>query len=121
MKLKIYEYAKCGTCRNALKFLTARNVDFAVVPIREQPPTRSELKRMLAIYNGDIRRLFNISGQDYRKLKLSTKLSTMKLNDALDLLSRNGNLVKRPFVLTEKCGLVGFNEDQWAHLIEQSV
>lgn len=33
--------------------------------------------------------------------------------DAIDLLNSNGNLVKRPFLLTAKGGLVGFKQDQW--------
>jgi len=31
----------------------------------------------------------------------------------VDLLSKNGNLVKRPFVLGKNFGLVGFKEDVW--------
>jgi arsenate reductase len=33
--------------------------------------------------------------------------------DAFDLLSSRGNLVKRPFVLGDAYGLVGFKEDVW--------
>src|ERR1041384_1381588 len=39
MKLRVYAYDKCGTCRQALKFLAGRGVPFDTVPIREQPPT----------------------------------------------------------------------------------
>ena len=38
MKWKVYHYANCDTCRRALKFLAARDVEFTPVPIREQPP-----------------------------------------------------------------------------------
>ena len=33
---------------------------------------------------------------------------------ALDLLAARGNLVKRPFVLGDGFGLVGFKEAQWS-------
>ncbi len=71
MKLKVYQYSKCGTCRKALKFLTAKGIDFIAVPIRETPPTPDELERMLERYGGQIRKLFNTSGQDYRNSELS--------------------------------------------------
>lgn len=111
--MKLYSYAKCDTCRKALKWLKARALPFTEIPIRDQPPTKAELKRMLAIYGGDLKRLFNTSGGDYREMRLGEKLSGMSADDAIDLLAGNGNLVKRPFLLTDKGGLVGFKEGEW--------
>jgi len=111
--MKIYTYAKCDTCRKAVKWLQARAIVFTEIPIREQAPTEAELRRMLAIYGGDLKRLFNASGGDYRELKLGEKLPAMSEAETIDLLAGNGNLVKRPFLLTERAGLVGFKEAEW--------
>jgi arsenate reductase len=35
-------------------------------------------------------------------------------DDALELLASRGNLVKRPFLLADDFGLVGFKEVDWA-------
>jgi len=110
---KVYEYAKCSTCRKALKFLDARGVSYQKVPIVDQPPTQKELEGMLARLGGDLRRLFNTSGELYREMKLSDKLKTMKPAEALALLSKHGKLVKRPFLVSDKGGLVGFQEAEW--------
>ena len=112
MPVRVYEYAKCSTCRQALKFLDARKTPYTAVPIVETPPTIAELKAMLA-FTGDIKRLFNTSGVVYRELGLGEKLKTMTEADALTLLSKNGKLVKRPFVLLKDRGLVGFKEQEW--------
>ena len=117
MAIKFYGYDKCGTCRKAAQFLAARGIAAPMLPIREQPPTRKELETMLASYNGDIRRLFNTSGQDYRALKLSEKLPALSRADALALLASNGNLVKRPFVLRDGKGIVGFNDHAWQEFL----
>jgi arsenate reductase len=114
---KVYAYAGCDTCRNALKFLRERGISPEVIPIREQPPNRAELKRMLALHAGAVRKLFNTSGQDYRALGLGTKLPTLTEAAALDLLAQNGNLVKRPFVLTKNGGTVGFKPEEWERLV----
>jgi arsenate reductase len=111
--IKIYAYAGCDTCRRALKSLKERGVPHEVLPIREQPPTKAELKRMLAVYGGEVRKLFNTSGQDYKALGLAAKLPTMSAAAALDLLATNGNLVKRPFVTTADGGIVGFKREEW--------
>jgi arsenate reductase len=112
--LTVYAYAKCQTCQKAIKWLEARRIPHSVVPIREQPPKQAELKAMLKHVEGDVGRLFNRSVTDYRTLGLSATLKDMPEADAIKLLAGNGNLVKRPFVLTTRVGLVGFDAAQWA-------
>ena len=116
MSLKIYQYPNCSTCRKALKFLTANNIPHTPIDITEKPPTKTELKQMLKHQNGDLRKLFNTSGMQYRELKLKDKLPTMTEKEAIDLLSQNGKLIKRPFLLTKTTGFVGFKEDAWQTL-----
>ena len=117
MALKVYSYSGCGTCRKALKWLDARKAPYTVVPIRETPPTKAELTRVLAAYGGAVRRLFNTSGLDYKALNMKEKLPTLSSDAALALLSKNGNLVKRPFVVTASGGLVGFDEAAWTEAL----
>jgi len=120
MSLKLYVYAKCSTCRNAVKWLRDRGIVFTEHAIRETPPNVSELRTMLAAYGGDseLRRIFNTSGMDYRAQGLAQKLPEMSLDEALALLGKNGNLVKRPFLIGDHEGrsvaLVGFKEPEWA-------
>ena len=111
--LKVYTYANCDTCRRAVKWLRAHDLAFAEVPIRETPPSPAELRTMLAAQGGELRRLFNTSGRDYRELQLGAKLPTMSAAAALALLAGNGNLVKRPFLLGGKVALTGFDEAVW--------
>ena len=112
-KIKIYEYKNCGTCKKALRFLDQHKIVYEKIPIREQPPTLSELKQMLKDQENNLRKLFNTSGLDYKSLNLKEKLPSMTNEEAFKLLSSNGNLVKRPFVVSEKKGLVGFQEEEW--------
>jgi len=116
MSLKVYEYKNCGTCKNALKFLHDHKISFVAVPIVDTPPTKDELLKMLSYVKkdgGTIKNLFNTSGVLYKEMKLSEKLSALSESAALDLLSRFGKLVKRPFVLGKNFGMVGFKLDQW--------
>ena len=110
----VYTYANCSTCRDAVNWLRACRVEFVEKPIYETQPTVAELRRMLAFQGGKLRRLFNTSGQVYRELGLRAKLPAMTEADALALLAGNGRLVKRPFVLGEAFGLVGFDPEIWA-------
>lgn len=113
MKLKVYTYSQCNTCRVALKFLVKHGVEHTEIPIRENPPSRPELRKMLAAQHGQIRSVFNTHGMDYRVLKLKDKVSAMTESEAIELLAANGSLVKRPFLIGDGVHLVGFYEDQW--------
>lgn len=113
--LKFYAYQGCTTCRNAVKWLKAHQIPFEEIAIRETPPTVKELSAMQEAREGDLRPLFNTSGQDYRAMGLKDTLPAMKKAEALKLLSEHGNLVKRPFAIDQAKGvyLVGFKEAEW--------
>jgi len=117
-KLKVYAYANCSTCKNALKFLEKKKVAFEVLPIVETPPTLAELKKMLAIYEGKIGKLFNTSGLLYREMGLGEKLKGMTETAALTLLSKHGKLVQLPFALSDTRGVGGFKEPEWKTLLD---
>ena len=112
--LKIYTYASCDTSRRAVKWLRAHGLEFAEHAIRETPPSPAELRTMLAAQGGELRRLFNTSGRDYREQQLGGKLPALGESAALALLAGNGNLVKRPFLLGGGVALTGFDEAAWA-------
>ena len=116
--IKIYTYKKCSSCKKATNWLKRNGHEFNEFAIRDTPPSISELKSMLAYSNNNIRLLFNSSGLDYRALNLKEKIFKYTENDLLLLLSENGNLVKRPFLLGNHYGLVGFKEAIWEKVIK---
>ena len=118
MKLKFYTYKNCDTCRKAIKYLDEKGAEYELIPIREQPPTKAELKTMLASHDGNTLKLFNKSGGDYKALNLKEKLPNVTKMEVIDLLSKNGNLIKRPFLIAGDRGLVGFREKEWGEQIE---
>ena len=123
MKIKVYEFKNCSTCQKALKFLDAKKIAYEKIPIVEQPPSLAELKKMLDYLKAEgetFKKLFNTSGVQYRELNISEKIKAgLTEKEALDLLSKNGKLIKRPFLLTETTGTVGFKEDQWKKLLQK--
>ena len=113
--LTIYEYAKCSTCRSALKHLDAKKVKYTKIPIVDQPPTAAELKRMLGYLKAagkTLRNLFNTSGEQYRALRIGERLKAgMTEAEAIALLAKNGKLIKRPFILSARNGAIGFQPE----------
>jgi arsenate reductase len=109
----LYAYSKCTTCQHAFKFLEHKNITYNLKEIKQFAPTIEELTLMLKFQNGNLKKLFNTSGDLYREMKLSEKLNDLSLEESLKLLSNHGMLVKRPFLLDKDFGLVGFKEADW--------
>ncbi len=112
-RLTVYTLRQCSTCRDAVRWLQDHGVGFVEKAIRETPPTLAELRAMLAAQGGQVRRLFNASGIEYRAQGLARKLPALTPDAALRLLAGNGSLVKRPFVIGPGVALVGFDAAAW--------
>jgi arsenate reductase len=114
--LRIYSYAKCGTCRKALQWLAQQGFSvesstLELVDITEHPPGLEELRQAFAALGR--KRLFNTSGQSYRALG-SAAVAAMSDDQALSALAADGKLIKRPFAITPSGqALVGFKPEEW--------
>lgn len=110
-------YPKCSTCQKAKKFLEANGVDYEHRLIVEDNPTKEELLKWMAIYDGDPKKFFNTSGMVYRELGLKDKVKTMSKEEMAEALSKNGMLVKRPLLVFGDTIRIGFKEAEWEALI----
>ncbi len=111
---KFYGYKKCSTCRKAEKALEEAGVACDFTDITLAPPSKAELKRVLALTGLPVRKLFNTSGEQYKLLGIKDKLAGMSEDAALELLAGNGRLVKRPIVTDGKKATVGFDAAAFA-------
>ena len=119
-ELQLYTYANCDTCRAATQWLRTHGIAFEERAIRETPPSLAELRTMLAARGGEIRKLCNTSGREYRAQQLGVKLPGLTEAAALTLLAGNGNLIKRPFLIGAGVALAGFDENLWrANLLKE--
>lgn len=113
MALTFYWYPKCGTCRNAKKWLDHHQISYQEVHIVENPPSRAELKQLYVKSGLDIKKFFNTSGMKYRELGLKDKVKTASDEELLDILASDGMLIKRPLLTDGDKVTVGFKEEDY--------
>jgi arsenate reductase len=113
-RIEVFHYPKCSTCRKALKWLDEQGIEHTRVDIVEHPPSKAKLDKALKLSGGELRKLFNTSGQSYRGGDWKTKLPTISKADALAALAADGKLIKRPLLLADELALIGFDPAQWA-------
>lgn len=116
--MKFYAYRKCSTCRDAAKWLASQGFSVENFEIRETPPSREEL-HFAWEQTGDLRKLLNTSGVEYRAMGLKDKLSSISADEVFALIQEDGNLCKRPFLIDQENGiaLTGFKADEWSKVL----
>ncbi|AKG34001.1 arsenate reductase family protein [Paenibacillus durus] len=115
-QLIVYHYPKCGTCRNALKWLKEQGHDLELRHIVEQTPSVDELGELVAASGLPLKKFFNTSGEVYKRENLKEKLSNLSEREQLELLAGNGMLIKRPIVKLGGKVSVGFKEEDFRRI-----
>lgn len=105
----VLSYAACGTCKKALKWFDARGQAVKVRAIVDEPPTAEELASWIPKSGKPVRKWLNTSGQSYRALGKAA-IDAMSDAELVELLTKDGKLVKRPVVVGGSTVLVGFDE-----------
>ena len=65
----------------------------------------------------ETKKFFNTSGVLYKEMNLKDKIKDMSREEAAELLSSNGMLVKRPILVKDGKVLVGFKEDSYKEIL----
>lgn len=108
-------YPKCSTCKKAKAFLDSHNISYKERNIKTENPTSKEIKQWSKKIL--LKKFFNTSGIIYKELSLKEKLPNMTEEEQIELLSKNGMLVKRPILITENEIILGFKEKEYEGLL----
>ncbi len=106
-------YSKCGTCQIAEKWLKINNIEYTCRSIKDENPTKEELKLWISKSGLPVSRFFNTSGLLYKEYNMKDKVKTLSEDELLDILASNGMIVKRPILLIGEIVLIGFKEEEW--------
>ncbi|WP_127584160.1 arsenate reductase family protein [Paenibacillus koleovorans] len=116
MAVTLYGYAKCSTCRDAMKSLQRKGVEAKLFDMFETAPPQERIREWMAASGLPLKKLFNTSGEVYKEMNLKDKLGDMSEDEQIALLASNGRLVKRPIVVDsrrKKKITVGFKEEEY--------
>ena len=96
--VKIFHNPKCGTSRNTLALIRNSGVEPDVVLYLETPPSKEQLKKLIADMGIPVRDVLRQKGTPYEELDLgNAKWSDEEL---LDFMMSHPILINRPIVVT---------------------
>ena len=97
--VKIFHNPECGTSRNTLALIRNSGVEPEVVLYLETPPSKEQLKQLIADMDIPVRDVLRQKGTPYEELDLgNTKWSDEEL---LDFMMTHPILINRPIVVTQ--------------------
>lgn len=109
----IYQYPKCSTCRKALKWVKENEIEVEIKDITIETPKKEELIEIMTNSGLEIKKFFNTSGKIYKERKLKDVVASLSIEEAAEMLSKEGMLIKRPLYVDGDHVLVGFKEESY--------
>lgn len=100
MDITIYHNANCGTSRNTLALIRNTGVEPQVIEYLKTPPSREQLKELIANAGLKVREAIREKGTPYADMGLGNP--AFSDDYLLDAMAAHPILINRPFVVTSK-------------------
>ena len=109
--MEFYQKPTCSTCRKAKKWLVANGVKATEIDLNQG---LSEAQLDALIGDRDYKRFLNSRNALYREKKM--KANPPSRAEAIRLMSKHPNLIRRPVLVRGKTVVLGFDQDEYSAL-----
>lgn len=96
--ITIYHNPACGTSRNTLELIRNSGTEPTIVYYLETPPSRDELKKLIADMGISVRALLRKNVEPYEQLGLAEEVYSDE--QLIDFMLQQPILINRPIVVT---------------------
>lgn len=96
--ITIYHNPACGTSRNTLELIRNSGIEPTIVYYLETPPSRDELKKLIADMGISVRALLRKNVEPYEQLGLAEEVYSDE--QLIDFMLQQPILINRPIVVT---------------------
>ncbi len=114
-EIVLYAKKSCAQCKKAIAILNKKKVPYQVKDIVSDPPPRSLLEKVIKAEN--IYASLNQKSVTYKENQLGKRRTTK--NEAIRLMLKDPNLIKRPLIIKENKAYQGFEEASLIDFVKQ--
>ncbi|MCL1632544.1 Spx/MgsR family RNA polymerase-binding regulatory protein [Sporolactobacillus sp. CPB3-1] len=108
-KVIFYTYPSCTSCRKTKVWLTDHEVNYEERHLFRNRPNANELMELLKLSKSGVEELVAKRSDTYKRLKVN--LNDLPLSQAIQLLSDDPKLLKRPIITDGKHLVVGYHKE----------
>ncbi|GAC1619058.1 MAG: arsenate reductase family protein [Candidatus Acidiferrum sp.] len=113
-KVQFLQKPSCTTCRKAKVYLEKLGAEFELRNLDKEKLTEAKIQNLIG--ERDYKLFLNTRNELYRTRKMKTNPPTRA--DAVKLMAREPNLIRRPVVLRGAKIVLGYDEDAYKKLVE---
>src|SRR5271168_3546084 len=110
--IKFLHKPNCTTCRKARSFMERRGFQLYFRDLAKDKLSSTELEKLIG--NRDYTEFLNSRNELYRRKKMKIKPPTRR--EAISMMAKEPNLIRRPVVVAGGRVVLGFDEDGIARL-----
>ena len=110
--MKFYQKPTCSTCRKAKKWLEEQDVKVQEIDLN-QGLSETDLDALIG--KRDYLKFLNFRNELYRERKM--KANPPSRAEAIKLMSKHPNLIRRPILVQGSKIALGFDEDQFREIV----
>ena len=114
--IKIYGIKNCDTVRKTLRWFAEQDAAVEFIDFKKAPPSPELIQQWIALLGWE--GLINKRGTTWRKLPEQTKASLDNVS-AVPLIQAQPSLIKRPLIELQGEVWIGFDLQQFAHIISR--
>ena len=112
----IYHNPRCSKSRQTLDLLMQEGIDPKIVLYHEEPPSESDLTKILDLLGIEPRELLRTGEVEYKELNLKDR--TLYDSKIIKLMSENPKLIERPIVVSNNQAIIGRPPENVLNLIK---
>jgi len=105
VRLVIYHNPSCSKSRETLQILDNNNLSPTIVEYLDNPPTRQELKKIIAMLDISARELLRTTEQIYADAKLDRE--ALSEDEIIAAICQHPELLQRPIVVAGERAVIG--------------
>lgn len=115
----IYLSPSCTSCRKAYAWLEEYKIPFIERNIMKDPPTKTELKKILSLTVKGTEEIVSTRSKAFRRLKID--IEDMSLHELYELIYDHPEILRKPIIIDHRRIQVGYNESEIRQFVPKKV
>jgi len=115
----IYLSPSCTSCRKAHAWLEEYNIPFIERNITKDPPTKTELKKILSLTAKGTEEIVSTRSKAFRRLNVN--IEEMSLQELYELIYDHPEILRKPIIIDQRRIQVGYNESEIRQFVPKKV
>ncbi|SHF08899.1 regulatory protein spx [Atopostipes suicloacalis DSM 15692] len=115
----IYLSPSCTSCRKAYAWLEEYNIPFIERNIMEEPPTKTELEKILSLTAKGTEEIVSTRSKAFKRLKID--IEDMSLQELYELIYDHPEILRKPIIIDHRRIQIGYNESEIRQFVPKKV